>query len=29
VRQLADAYDSKALVAFVGSYVDEKRGAAA
>jgi CheY-like chemotaxis protein len=29
LRELADAYDSKALVAFVGSYVDEKRGAAA
>jgi signal transduction histidine kinase/DNA-binding NarL/FixJ family response regulator len=29
LRELADAYDSKALVAFVGSYIDEKRGAAA
>jgi CheY-like chemotaxis protein len=24
LRELADAYDSKALVAFVGSYIDEK-----
>jgi hypothetical protein len=29
LREFADAHDSKALVAFVGSYIDEKRGAAA
>jgi len=29
LRELADAYDSKALVAFVGSHVEKKRGVAA
>jgi len=29
LRELADAYDSKALLAFVGSHVEGKRGVAA